>query len=318
MFTAAQHDDTPSKSVKIASVMLYEKCVRVVSGTGAGQFVADKRLRFVVTRLFRKSCVCEHLVFWFFCPAPVPDKTANGGMSKKPGKCRPLASPSGRCRLKDAARCRLAYIISRDEDLVRITLSQFLEHLFDEGRVMVSAPEPAPADELSAADATLAALEAVYRLDLPGEPPPLSPPAARWAAVSLFYACQFVAFRNAGEEMIAVALASPVPPAEPASLHYSVDLTFRFLPDLLRLARSDAENDPLLGYLQQWAAAWPLSSVGLPGVTPSSIEPIVRDPCLLSIYCDRVIARNDRSRRSDPRVEDAVRQAVGEEMADAI
>ncbi len=195
---------------------------------------------------------------------------------------------------------------------MRVTLSQFLECLFEEGRVTVSAPEPVPADELLAAERTLAALEAVYRLDLPGEAPPLLPAVARWAAVSLFHACQFVAFRNAGEEMIAAALASTAPTAEPASLHYSVDLTFRFLPDLMRLARSDAENDPLLGYLRQWAADWPLSSVGLPDVTPSSIEPIANHPCLLGIYRDRIIARKDRSRLGNPRIEEAVEQAMGE------
>jgi hypothetical protein len=82
----------------------------------------------------------------------------------------------------------------------------------------------------------------------------------------------------------------------------------------MRLARSDAENDPLLNYLRQWAAAWPLSSVGMPDIAPSSIEPIVSHPCLMRIYRDRVLARNDRSRRGDPRVEEDVRQALGEEL----
>ncbi len=199
---------------------------------------------------------------------------------------------------------------------MQVTLSQFLERLFEEGRVAVSPPEPVQADELQAAEETLAALEAVYRLDLPGEPPPLAIAAARWAAVSLFHACQFVAFRNAGEEMIAAALGTPVPAAEATSLHYSVDLTFRFLPDLMRLARTDAENDPLLGYLRQWAVNWPLSSVGIPDVTPNSIEPIVSHPCLLNIYRDRVIARLPSPWNTgfpgDPRIEEAVAQAVGE------
>lgn len=195
---------------------------------------------------------------------------------------------------------------------MRVTLSQFLRNLFEEGRVVVSGPEPMPADELSAAETTLAALEAVYRLDLPGDAPPLAPVAARWAAVSLFHACQFVAFRDADEEMMAAALGSRVPAAEAASLHYSVDLSFRFLPDLMRLARSNAENDPLLGHLRQWAVAWPLSSVGIPDVTPSSIEPIANHPCLLNIYCDRIIARKDRSRLGDPRIESVVQQAMGE------
>jgi hypothetical protein len=217
-------------------------------------------------------------------------------------------------------------------------MSQFLDRLFEEGRVMVSAPEPVQADELRAAESTLAALEAVYRLDLPGDAPPVTLAAGRWAAVSLFHACQFVAFRNADEEMIAAALGGSIGfqpversigfqpvetdsskmlvlQAEAASLHYSVDLTFRFLPDLMRLARSDAENDPLLGCIRQWAIAWPLSSVGIPDVTPGSIEPIVHHPCLLNIYCDRIIARKDRTRLGDPRIDAVVQQAVGEAEA---
>ena len=111
--------------------------------------------------------------------------------------------------------------------------------------------------------------------------------------------------------MIAAAFGSPVPAAAPASLHYSVDLSFRFLPDLLRLARSEAEGDPLLRHIRQWAAAWPLSSVGIPDLELGSIEPIVEHPCLLSIYCDRIIALRDRSRLGDSRVDGALAQAVG-------
>jgi hypothetical protein len=200
---------------------------------------------------------------------------------------------------------------------VPVTLSQFLKNLFEDGRVLVSPPQPMLADELREAERTLVDLEAAYRLDLPGEAPPLSIPAASWAAVSMFHACQFVAYRDANEAMFAAAFGNPVPDGagglscRAASQHYSVDLTFRFLPDLMRLARSDAESDPLLNYFRQWANTWPLSSVGMPDVAPASIEPIVEHPCLLGIYRDRILARNDASRRGDPRVEDAVLRALG-------
>jgi hypothetical protein len=196
---------------------------------------------------------------------------------------------------------------------MRVTLSQFLESLFEEGRVSLSAPAPLERDELAAADKTLAALEADYRLELPGEAPMLNADAARWAAVSLYCACQFVAYRSAGEDMMAASLSTPAPKIEPAALHYSVDLTMRFLPDLMLLARSEAENDPLLGYLRAWAADWPLSSVGMRGVVPRSIESIANHSCLLGIYRDRIIARKDTSRRNDPRVDEAVKQALGDE-----
>jgi MoxR-vWA-beta-propeller ternary system domain bpX4 len=192
------------------------------------------------------------------------------------------------------------------------TLGDFLENLFENGRVSVPAPRPLAADELFAADKTLNALEADYRLNLPGDAPTFDPAAARWAAVSIYSACGFVAYRSADEAMMDAAFAAPAPGAEPAALHYSVDLTMRFLPDLMLLARSEAENDPLLGHLRRWAGDWPLSSLGMSGVVPRSIEPVVNHACLLGVYCDRIIARKDHGRRNDPRVDEAVKQALGE------
>ena len=46
-------------------------------------------------------------------------------------------------------------------------------------------------------------------------------------------------------------------------------------------------------------------------VGPVQIGPWARDPCLLGLYVDRVIARGDASRLSNPQVREAVQQAVG-------
>ena len=46
-----------------------------------------------------------------------------------------------------------------------------------------------------------------------------------------------------------------------ADVHYSVDLVFRFLPDLLKFARSSSDQDPLLEYIVRWLHEWPLSCV---------------------------------------------------------
>ena len=57
-------------------------------------------------------------------------------------------------------------------------------------------------------------------------------PAARWAATMFYRACQFVAFRDVrmrrhrGPRRMAVAC----PHGDPPAVHYSVDLTFRYLP----------------------------------------------------------------------------------------
>jgi len=90
-----------------------------------------------------------------------------------------------------------------------------------------------------------------------------------------------------------------------------VDLTFRYLPDLAKLARSASERDPLLAHIVRWAVDWPLSSVGMVGIGPVQIDNLAKDRCLLKLYVDRVIARGDKSRLCDPRVREAAQQAIG-------
>ena len=120
---------------------------------------------------------------------------------------------------------------------MQVTLPEFLNCLFAEGRVRVPRPAEIPDRELRAANGVLAEFEREYRQELPGTPPPLGLPAARWAAAMFYRACQFVAFRDAGEEVMARTFAVACPPGEPPSVHYSVDLTFRYLPGLVKLRR---------------------------------------------------------------------------------
>jgi hypothetical protein len=191
------------------------------------------------------------------------------------------------------------------------TLAAFLHRLFTEGRVRVARPTDASEQELRAMDEVLTAFERRYEQDLPGTPPPLAPEAARWGAVMIYRACQFVAFRDLGEAEMAQALGAVCPGDDSPATHYSVDLTFRFLPDLFKLARNAAEGDPLLSRLAHWAGQWPLSSVGIAGVQPLRTEVITGHPCLLRLYVDRIIARRDTSRLADPRVRDCVRESLG-------
>ncbi len=194
---------------------------------------------------------------------------------------------------------------------MQVTLSEFLNCLFRNGRVRVPRLAEISDEELRAADGVLAAFEQECRQDLPATPPPLCLPAARWAATMFYRACQFVAFRDAGEDLMAQTLAVACPHGDPPAVHYSVDLTFRYLPGLMQLARSASQRDPLLTHLARWAVEWPLASVGMTGSGPVQIGPWARDPCLLGLYVDRVIARCDASRLSDRQVREAVQQAVG-------
>lgn len=191
-------------------------------------------------------------------------------------------------------------------------LPEFLQALFEHGRVRVGAPGDAiSSDQWSRVDALLAERHAADRADFPGDIPPLAPEAARWAAEQCYRACQFAVYRDAGAEKIAETLSAPCPQAPPASRHISVDLTFRFLPDLYRLAKAASEGDPLCERLRGWAAEWPFSSVGMPGVNPADINDVCEHSGLLLRYVDRIMTRRDRSRLADPRVRAAAQAAVG-------
>lgn len=190
----------------------------------------------------------------------------------------------------------------------------FLRDLLEEGRVRVAPPDVLTDAERRAARQVLVEFERSYRRQLPGTPPALDFPAAAWAAERMLRACQFAVFRDLPAEAIAQEAAQRFEgPASPVA-HYSVDLLFRVLPDLLRLARRAAERDPLVEHLLGWASAWPLSSVGVELSDELARETFLEDDCLRRLYVDRILAADDPSRLGDPRVAAGLRAAVGEQI----
>lgn len=81
----------------------------------------------------------------------------------------------------------------------------------------------------------------------------------------------------------------PIQFVQQASIHYSVDLFFRFLPDFVRLAKAASMEDPLIDRLKQWAVIWPVSGMGVPNVNHSQtiLSFIYRDPFLSILMEDR-------------------------------
>ena len=108
----------------------------------------------------------------------------------------------------------------------------FLSCLFNGGRVVVPNIAQLTHDELRAGDELIAEYEHVYRLAMPSEPPEFVGSAACWAATKFFRACQFVVYRDFGEEILNDELRKPLTEVVSPSIHYSVDLVFRYLPDL--------------------------------------------------------------------------------------
>lgn len=190
-------------------------------------------------------------------------------------------------------------LLSALEDAGRVTVPAAPELLDDDG----------PAPDL---DRRLEQLARRVRAELAHEPPPVSLPVARWAARVVWNACQALAHRALPADAVARALEAPCPaPPSPATA-LSADLVLSILPDLVRLARGLPDDDPARAGLVRLGRAWPLSSVGAPlGPGPFDVDAFVHDPSLRALYVDRILARADTSRLGDPRVDEALREALG-------
>jgi len=176
-----------------------------------------------------------------------------------------------------------------------------LDELWHTGRLVALHPVAAPETSIDAIANWLSRAEAEYRNQLPSVPPALDLSSAVWAAQQFYRAAQLMVYQELGDEFILTGLeteptddsrfsdADKAP--EIASIHYSVDLLFRFLPDLERLTKAASSTDPLLKQIDAWAERWPLSSARMkrPAEIQEKMEPILRDRCLRIMYIERVL-----------------------------
>jgi hypothetical protein len=183
----------------------------------------------------------------------------------------------------------------------------FVSNLLDSGRVRVPSARQPP----ERLDEAVRELDRLARAEMPFPAPPLAPVAGEWALLLLYRACQALVYREIEPDAVRDALSRPCPLAPSPEVCYSVDLAFRFIPDLTGLARGIAENDPLVAGLLALAKAWPLSSVGVKGVGDVDVQAFIRHPGLRRMYADRVIEKGDLSRVCDPATREAVREALG-------
>ncbi|HAM70391.1 MAG TPA: hypothetical protein DCM86_01965 [Verrucomicrobiales bacterium] len=190
-------------------------------------------------------------------------------------------------------------------------LARFLHSLGAEGRAVVDPSAPPAAGP--AVIHLLSELESAAREELASPPPPISMPSAAWALRLLYEGCRFVVCRDVGEPEVVASLKAPCPEARSHSVDWSVDLLFRHLPDLVAKARHLNKADPLVRELQFLAVSWPLSSVGVPGLTgtPLDLDPFLGHPALRQLYVDRILRTQDLSRLGHPVVDEGLRTAIG-------
>jgi hypothetical protein len=197
-----------------------------------------------------------------------------------------------------------------------VALRSFLALLSETGRAAVDRPDAPLESTTGEANDLLVSFDALAREQAPFTAPAFSLDVGRWAAELMYRACQCLVYRELGEEAVRAAFAPGCPQPLSAGTIYSADLVLRYLADLATLARATSERDVLVDELATLAAAWPLSSVGMPRLPAGQLdskamEAIVGDRCLRQLYIDRVIARRDESRLAYPAVREGVREAIG-------
>lgn len=195
--------------------------------------------------------------------------------------------------------------------MTAVSLRTFLGQLFDHGRVEVSPPHlPFDPEDLLLAEKCLLQQDQLLRSNAPDGVPPLALATAMWGAKTLYRLCQLIAYRALDEAAISELLSAPCPSTE-IDRHWSVDLTFWFLPDVLRHATAASSEDPLVRHIRALAAQWPLSTVGMQVTNLQHEAEIVASPGLLLLYVDRILAKTDLTRLTHPDVQAAAKQAIG-------
>lgn len=213
--------------------------------------------------------------------------------------------------------------------------SKFLGNLFESGELILEEPRSLTPGELGSGVAVIETHEEQYRAQLPFAPPVVCSEAIGWAAQSFYRAAQFIVYREIGADQIAntfdVIDKQVNLDASSPSVHYSVDLLFRFLPDLLKFGGSANRDDPTCHAIRRWAKQWPLSSVGMDFKRdilkdePAGhedlakqdreiifdLDAIQRHPCLFQMYVDRILQTGDQTRVESPVVVAKLKQAIG-------
>ena len=147
-------------------------------------------------------------------------------------------------------------------------------------------------------------------IEMPHKAPAFSPEAAAWSARYLYHVIQLMLLRHLGDKQID-ALLLPFTGEVNADAIYTVDLSFRYLPDVFRLAKSLAPEDPLVQRITETALLWPFSSVGIPIPEAPVPNAILEHPSLRAAYVDRIITAKDATRCNTPEMEPLVMEALG-------
>ncbi len=148
------------------------------------------------------------------------------------------------------------------------------------------------------------------KLEMPLAPPAFDKNAAIWAAKYFYNALQLTVLRNETETSIYEKL-NPYNEVISTSSIYSIDLIFRYLPDLIKLVKGLAPSDILVKILTETASDWPFSSVGVELNSIRNEGLIFTESSLKITYIDRIIYAKDSKRIIDNQLHQHITDAAG-------
>lgn len=165
-----------------------------------------------------------------------------------------------------------------------------LQHLHEHEEVLLySNLFHVPASHQTEVMCYLHDLYAQEALGFPHQVPAFDQDAALWGAHLLYSACQLLLYReNKGAEL------SKILPvyggAHTASAMLSVDLSLRFLPDVIAQAQAIDPDDPLIEVLAAHLKVWHFSGVNYElAIDKLAYNVITSNACLKQLYIDRII-----------------------------
>jgi hypothetical protein len=190
-------------------------------------------------------------------------------------------------------------------------LTHFLTNLTQEGSAHLEGDIlPFEPDDLTNAVGFLHAMYEYDALDMPHTPPQYLGAAGLWAAQFFYHALQCTVMRNLDDEAVENLLKDYAEDITPEAI-YSVDLTFRYLPDLFKLAKGLAPDDVLVQILKKNALIWNFSSVGMDLGNDVSHGIVLEHPSLRIAYVDRIIQAKDIKRAHSDAIKELVQAALG-------
>lgn len=164
-------------------------------------------------------------------------------------------------------------------------------------------------------DKTTRLLENEYNkesLSYPFSPVVFDPHAAMWAARIFYYSCQLLLYRDQNFEDIRN-LMTPYDRDITPSAILSVDLTLRFIPDLLLELKLIDDTDPFIDILEDILHTWHYSAIGyaLDRMDMLDFTIIKKNQSVFQLYIDRVINRDALSLAQHPDIHNDILLQLG-------